>query len=490
MNVRIILLPVFLFCLNVQAQNKDPMAAYAEFKRKAEQQYDDFRRQANKRYADFLKSAWEAVGQKPPIPQPKDETVPPLTFPADSLPIPVKVRPIRIEDVVVPPQPEPQPQPLSPLVPKPLPNEQTCSFTYCGTAFNVRLTGNAPQIVPDLCSNEDLAAAWTTLADDQRMDLIVSDCLRLRDERKLCDWAYLNMLSALGEQLYGKVNAATFFTAFVYCQSGYQMRLARYEGQLTMLYSTQHTVYKQPYYFVNNKPFYPYAHRVSRLEVCKASFPQEKPLSLLLHSGPQLESAPTPMRSLESKRYADMKVDIRVNKNLIDFFDTYPSSEVNDNFMTRWAIYANTPLEQETKDALYPQLTEKIAGLSQLEAAERLLNWVQTAFVYEYDEEVWGYDRPFFAEETLFYPYCDCEDRAILFTRLVRDLLGLKCILVYYPGHLACAVNFTDCEPKGDYIQLGQDNYTITDPTFIGAPVGRTMTGMDNSTAKVIALSF
>ena len=34
----------------------------------------------------------------------------------------------------------------------------------------------------------------------------------------------------------------------------------------------------------------------------------------------------------------------------------------------------------------------------------------------------------------------NCEDRAILFTRIVRDLLGLKCILIYYPGHLASAV--------------------------------------------------
>ena len=34
----------------------------------------------------------------------------------------------------------------------------------------------------------------------------------------------------------------------------------------------------------------------------------------------------------------------------------------------------------------------------------------------------------------------NCEDRAILFTRIVRDLLGLKFILIYYPGHLASAV--------------------------------------------------
>ena len=132
-------------------------------------------------------------------------------------------------------------------------------------------------------------------------------------------------------------------------------------------------------------------------------------------------------------------------------------------------------------------LKSKIEGLGQLEATNILLNWVQTAFVYEYDDKVWGHDRAFFAEETLFYPYCDCEDRSILFTRLVRDLLGLKTVLVFYPGHLASAVCFTD-SVSGDYISLNEQRYVITDPTYIGAPVGMTMPDMDNTQASVILL--
>ncbi len=122
-----------------------------------------------------------------------------------------------------------------------------------------------------------------------------------------------------------------------------------------------------------------------------------------------------------------------------------------------------------------------------MEIGIQILNWVQTAFQYEYDDKVWGHDRAFFAEETLYYPYCDCEDRAILFTRLVRDLLGLKCILVYYPGHLASAVCLKQ-QVNGDYISLDGDVYTICDPTYIGAPVGITMPEMDNRSAKVIKL--
>ena len=136
---------------------------------------------------------------------------------------------------------------------------------------------------------------------------------------------------------------------------------------------------------------------------------------------------------------------------------------------------------------LYPQMKEKLFGLSEQEAVERLLNWVQTAFVYEYDDVVWGYDRAFFAEETLFYPYADCEDRSILLSRLVRDLLGLKTVLIYYPGHLAMAVRF-NMDVSGDYVELNGERYIVCDPTYIGARVGMTMPDMDNKTAKAILL--
>ena len=87
----------------------------------------------------------------------------------------------------------------------------------------------------------------------------------------------------------------------------------------------------------------------------------------------------------------------------------------------------------------------------------------------------------------MYYPYCDCEDRSILFSRIVRDLMGLEVILLYYPGHLATAVCFTE-DVSGDYLVVNGKRYVVCDPTFINANVGRTMTDMDNATAHVILL--
>ena len=176
-----------------------------------------------------------------------------------------------------------------------------------------------------------------------------------------------------------------------------------------------------------------------------------------------------------------------VNKNLIDFFDTYPQACYKGNATTRWAAYANTPLDKSVQNALYPPLKKTIEGMNERQAVEILLNWVQTAFEYRLDDNVWGHDRAFFAQETLYYPYCDCEDRAILFSRLVRDLVGLDVVLLYYPGHLAAAVGFSNDE-KGDYLTYKNRKYIVCDPTYINAGVGRTMPNMNNQEAQVIAL--
>ena len=173
---------------------------------------------------------------------------------------------------------------------------------------------------------------------------------------------------------------------------------------------------------------------------------------------------------------------------LIEFYNTYPTSALDGNPMTRWAMYANTPLAQKTKDKLYPSLREYISKNDKLLAAEMLLNWVQTGFVYEYDDKVWGHDRAFFAEETLYYPYCDCEDRSILFSRLIRDLLGLDVALIYYPGHLATAVCF-DSDVSGDIMLINNRKFVVCDPTYIGAPVGAQMPGLEYEKAQAIVLN-
>ena len=120
-------------------------------------------------------------------------------------------------------------------------------------------------------------------------------------------------------------------------------------------------------------------------------------------------------------------------------------------------------------------------------ASARRRNYLHRAFPYKTDEAQFGIERTLFAEEMYYYPYSDCEDRSILFARLVKDLLGLDVVLLYYPAHIAAAVCFKG-EVKGDYMQLGNKRYVICDATYIGAGVGEAMPDLKRTPAQVVRI--
>lgn len=481
------LLVSLLFGLSMftsSAQTDDFYAQYEKFSKHAKAEYEDYRAQCNAEYVKFLERAWKEYKVLPSIPRPKDEVVPPTIMPRQDK-NKKQAKEIPIEKVVSPILSLPQPKPISPIYENDKVEEKNFSFSYMGTTCEVRLPKDL-NIRMSGCESCMIATIWKQLATNA-MDNTIRDFLALRLKMQLCDWAYLNLIDTFAKAFCGHGNEAVIMAAFIYSQSGYKMRLGRDCEKLYLLYGSKHGIYEKGYIVIEGINYYPLDDKVERMEISDFSFPQEQSMSLYIENAQKFTIRPSAKRKLASEQYHDVTIDSQVNLNLIQFYNTYPSSEVNGNFMTRWKMYADTPMDESVSQMLYPDIKNKIEGLSDVQAVNQILNWVQTAFQYEYDDKVWGHDRAFFAEETLYYPYCDCEDRAILFTRLVRDLLGLKCILVYYPGHLASAVCLKQ-QVNGDYISLDGDVYTICDPTYIGAPVGITMPEMDNRSAKVIKL--
>lgn len=450
--------------------------------------FNDYRQKLNAEYERITRKPWNSFNAHRELVSPDRDIKPvtPVVMSDEESRRRKEDRSIRIDEVIKPVKNDRRPQPVYPIDEQQGQDCANVTFTYLGTQMKVRFPSG--QRLRLAGTGEDAVAdAWKALCDS-RYNNTVADCIKLRKQYDLCDWAYLQMLQALCETcMGGATNEATLMTTFIYSQSGYKTRIGECDGRLEMLYASRHNIYGLPYFVFDNEKFFTLSGRAGQLRINAAKYPGEQSLSLWVSAAPGVDVAASPVRTLTSARYPEMSVQIVSNRNLLGFFESYPASEVGGNFMTRWAMYANTPLSDNTRQQLYPALKRHIAGLSQLGAVERLLNWVQTAFVYEYDDKVWGCDRAFFADETLYYPYCDCEDRSILFTRIVRDLLGLRCILVYYPGHLAAAVCFTE-SVNGDNITIGGRRFVVTDPTYIGASVGNTMPGMDNAAAKVILL--
>lgn len=470
LNLTLLLAICPFYCL---AQNNTFREQYEAFKQQKNIEYDDFRQKVNRDYAEFMRKAWVWHQAKPGLLMPIQPD-PPMPAPAPPTldkgqSLKEKITPYRAI-FNTPPVIE-QPTPIAPI-PEMKQTEGNFHFRSYGTEMQVRLNENN-RFTLQSTGEADVADAWELLSGTAYNNLI-KECLAIRANYQLCDWAYLNTLEQLANSFLGAgTPEATLLQAFLFHQSGYQVRLGRSKSNgLYMLVASRHIIYNMNFFDIDGKQFYPLHYKENGLYIYNNAFPKEQQLSLEVNREQRFDENPLPARILQSKGEYSLSVTLVFNKNLLDFYNTYPQSYINNDGTTKWRFYAQTPISQTIKEKLYPVLQTAISGKSEQEAANILINFVQTSLTYGYDDEIWGGDRPFFADETLYYPYSDCEDRAILFSNLIRDLLHLDTVLLYYPGHLAMAICFHK-EIGGQTLIINNRKFTYCEPTCSGyAPVG------------------
>lgn len=437
----------------------------------AQQDYYQFRQKANEEYAQFMRERWEEfqsikgepVPEIPEPPQPfereKDQPIPEL--------------PIKYNKVITIPTQEPAPlelpkQSKTPVTPV-SPSLPEFNFSFYGTPCMVHFDNDLKFQLSDV-KEKSVADVWTSLSEGMS-DVLLDDLFQLRKKFTLGDWAFFCLIRDFSEQYFGKSsNEAVLMETYLMAQSGYKVRIARKGKNLVLLLSFDSDAYQKTYFLLNGEKFYIIDNGKENegdFYVFNRSFTDnDRSVSLRMPGTPKLTYKTCGEKTFASKRYPDMTVTLSPNQNLMDFYEGYPKCV--------WTNYSWAGLSDEVKAKLYPILRKSIEGKSQIEAANRLINFVQTAFEYKTDKQQFGHERSFFADETFFFPYSDCEDRAILFSVLVRDLLDLEVVLLFYTDHLATAVHYTE-ELNGVNFTMDGKTFYISDPTYIGAKVGECM---------------
>lgn len=493
-----VLLAFFIYFISIPGICQSPFDEFkkelsenfSKFKEQQKEEFETFRHKANEEFAKFMENKWESAKTKPSEQPPVIPSPDPIIINTDTLK-PKPPKPVVISEVTPIPKPEPQPSPIEPI--QEIEDENIMPYLRIllyGTEFKIRKPDMSGFEISGT-SGKELAKGWTWLSSERTNNLI-NDCLKQREEKSLCDWAYVVLIQEVAKELKSaNHNSSTLLTGFLLSQSGYKIRLAVDSKQLLhVFYSPTGIVYSTPLLLIDGKRFYRLDNNNSRsetYEICNFSFPGEKSLSFEITKPLKLDYSPSPIRRVTAHKYPDVQVEGPVNKNLIDFYNDYPDATITEDPLTKWAVHANTPASREIKESIYPVLRQAVKDKTELEAVNILLHLAQS-FKYGYDDEIWGNDRAFFMEESWYYPYSDCEDHAVNFSRLVRDILNLEVALIYYPGHLATAVAFNDPEVKGDYIDYDGKRYIVCDPTIFYSNVGMTMRGMDNSQAVLIPL--
>lgn len=465
------------------AQDLDKV--FEEFDREQKASFEAFRNKADAQFLEFLKDTWQKYEAFEPVAAPvRPEPPKPVLFDrSQPIPEPVKLTPQPIRKPEQPSQPEVPPTPPKPVqLPAPDPSEtaQRIPVLFYGTSIPLDVKA-VRELKLHGSSEAQVAEAWKAVCSQPYEQLLV-DCMEAKEKYQLNDWAYLLLTKQLGVQLYGEqeLDKISFLQMFVMAKSGYKIRLAKIDDHLKLMVATAETVYGVPYLRMDGDKYYvfqPNPNGSTSLYTYKGNFADAKQLvSLQLSAVPRFEMK-TSARQFKAKDLTQV-VEAEVNTHLMAFYADYPQCSV--------AIHYHTPMSPKLRERLYAQLRTLIQGKSETEAANLLIHFVQTAFDYQTDGEQFGYEKPFFTDELFYYPACDCEDRAMLFSALVRDLLGLPVVLLDYPEHIAAAVKFPG-SVRGDMVVLPNgDEYLICDPTYIGAPIGRCMERFKKVSPEII----
>lgn len=496
---------------------RQQQAKFNSYAQKKAEEFRAYRDRVNAEYADYMRKAWTREEAQPAKPLPK-RPEPPKPVVRETIDIP-QFDAIPIGDVIKPLVPDfKKPQPIIPLdelerlvitAPKvsnddikpqdgirpkdeadpvtkpqeeknPEEKHEGFAFQWCGQTWRVPLE-KQHQFRLRSTKEGDVADAWKTLSEAKYAG-IVAACMKIRDSYQLPDWGYLQFLKAMADAfLPGMKNEARLLDMFILSQSGYQVRIARSNEQLHLLVPSNGEIYEYTYLTIGGRKYYVTDKASGRASfyVYERDFPREQPFTWQISKLPLL-SAESTTRTLKAQRFPEVEATVNVNKGLVELMSQYPRCN-NCNY------YALASLSERAKKGLYPALRQKIEGKNKLAAVDILLDFVQTAFKYQTDEQQFGKERPLFGDETLYYPYCDCEDRSILFSILVRELVGLDVVLLNYPQHLATAVCFND-DVQGDYMMIEGKRYVVCDPTFIGSHVGEAMPQFKKTKATVIRL--
>ncbi len=471
---------LLLFCVQPTSAQED----YEKWLKQHEQAFQQFKEERDRKFVAFLKKEWqnmqlrdglERYEQPKPVVIPEAERVPPRDVrPPDSkiirdIPVPDYV-PVDLPDLDTTPD----------LVPG-----KTEEIEYFDMPLKVTVDDGFYSGFDGAVDNEGIGAHWQRLSN-LKYEPLLMQVQFLKEQMELNDWGYGRLLHAIATQLYPKSkNDRNLFLWFMLSKSGYAARIGYHDGLVFLLLPSENTIYGQRFFNIDGTRYYLLSFddspaTVQSLFTYDGDYPgATAPFGLGVRNLPLLAER-TSQRQVAFRYGGKMfEFDVQYNRSLVSFFEHYP--------LTDMPVYFGAPISAAASRSLVAGLKPIIKGKTELEAVNILLRFVQTAFPYKTDGDQFGREKYLFAEETLFYPYSDCEDRSVLFAYLVHQLLGLDVIGLNYPGHIATAVAFSS-PVDGEHLVHGNRNFVICDPTYINATAGMTMPAVAQVRPEVIEL--
>lgn len=476
MNAVIRFMFVTVLCLMAvdspaRAQNRD---SFEEFRQGIKSDFQSFRKTILEDYDKYLDGIWKEYQafrgvERNELPKPKR---PPIADPDNRLP-----------EVEIPAPKEPQPsvEPQNaPIQPSPASLPTVLGQNQLPFYFFDFLVSAAKTGLEEEASNLTYLKygdLWRLYESRKIADAAIPALQRIVTEYTLNDWLMLELIRSYAAAVFPVSGARLRISLahYLLCHFGFDIRIGeakspeKTDPDPILLIPTTQTVYARPGCIINGETYYffyddPYTNN-GDVPFWTYDLPQKdngRAVDLVIHRPLTIPYSPRKYHF----RYGNMEISGEMNGALMPLLCNYPQIP--------FECYAVSRVDTKLRESVSAQISRQLGNLSQHQAVDKLLQFVQKAFEYATDSDLHGFEKPYFFEEMLFYPKCDCEDRSIFYSYLLWNVLKVENHIIRYPGHASVAVHL-DVPVSGDGYTYDCKKYYISDPTYIGAVTGECM---------------
>jgi len=347
-------------------------------------------------------------------------------------------------------------------------NKKDISFDFFGTnlGFNIPDGLRDAKYYPQ---NQKGIRNFFNKSAASEYDNLLVEIQNISKKMNLNDWAIYLLVNKLSKNTLTNSDDVKLLSWFLLNKMGYSVKVGIISKRIVLMFYSKKIIYATPSYIFNNKRYYLISQYSKSSLLRVYSYIQDYPssnkeLDLSLSSLPKFEED-IKIKTLKFKIHAKKyEFDISYNKNIINFMDTYPQVD--------YETFFNAPMENRTYEDIVSALKKYINSKHASTAINFVLNFVQNAFVYEKDIKQFNREKVMFAQEVLFYDKSDCDDRAVLFSYLIKKLFSITVIGLKYDDHMSTALYIP---MKGDSVRLMSKRFIVADPSYINASIGQSI---------------
>ncbi len=340
------------------------------------------------------------------------------------------------------------------------------------------------QISNSLEKASDLARHWKILEEQDLAEQVDELLMPTIKKLGLNDYLTYEFLCAYMDSKFPQAGLAPRVSAVHYILAnqglGARIAIAVQTGDPLILMPSKQTIYGKVYFPINGENYYvmaPAGTNLNNVSITTCDLPKVADAARKFDFRINGLNLPVKERQFDVN-HGSIRLTGVMNENLMPVVYRYPQMETED--------FAVSYLDKNMRDDLVRQIREQLGDKEKLKATNELLQFTQSGFEYSTDDNFHGFEKPYFLEENFYYPYNDCEDRAIFYTYMLWNALGVENQMLFFPGHESASVSIPEATNlKGtSYVHDGK-RYFISDPTYIGSFTGMCMPAYETTAPEI-----